>query len=510
VILIGATTRRDGERGFALLFIFVLAAGIAIGLLMQLPRVAFETQRNREEMLIERGEQYQRAIGLYLKTVKRYPAKIEDLENTNNVRFLRRRYIDPMTGKDEWRLVHVGPSGQLTDSLVQKPPAQTKDGKSGDPMNADPSNTVGVEQGPQEVNEAVKARPSDMVGGMPVGAPPPPSQPGTTQDAEAYPPPPQPGVYPQPGHPAVYPQPPPGQPGYPVQGQPPAPGVHPQPGQVGPNQMYPPPGAPGQTQQPGPLIYAPGYPQPGQPGSVPTQPSPVTSPPGYPQPGQPGSLPGQPGQVAYPPGYPQPGQPGNAQPVQVTYPPGYPQPGQPAYPGQPGVPQPGQQAPQQPYSPMQAMPGVVAPQQGQMNAPGLPQYLQPGNNQNQQQAPQTGAPGSGPQQMTATQLIGQILTSGRNAPPSAFNSQSYGAGIAGVASTYKGPSIKIYNDRQKYQEWEFVYDPKKDKALMQGMPAAGAPNPNARPGDSSSSSFSSGASSSPGPGLAGAPPQRNR
>ena len=80
---------------------------------MQLPRVAFETQRNREEMLIERGEQYQRAIGLYLKTVKRYPSKIEDLENTNNIRFLRRRYIDPMTGKDEWRLIHVGAGGPV-------------------------------------------------------------------------------------------------------------------------------------------------------------------------------------------------------------------------------------------------------------------------------------------------------------------------------------------------------------------------------------------------------------
>jgi hypothetical protein len=27
-------------------------------------------------------------------------------------------------------------------------------------------------------------------------------------------------------------------------------------------------------------------------------------------------------------------------------------------------------------------------------------------------------------------------------------------------------SIKIYNERQKYNEWEFVYDMKKDKRLM--------------------------------------------
>jgi hypothetical protein len=30
-------------------------------------------------------------------------------------------------------------------------------------------------------------------------------------------------------------------------------------------------------------------------------------------------------------------------------------------------------------------------------------------------------------------------------------------GIAGVASNYKGTSIKIYKTRQKYQEWEFIF-----------------------------------------------------
>lgn len=30
-------------------------------------------------------------------------------------------------------------------------------------------------------------------------------------------------------------------------------------------------------------------------------------------------------------------------------------------------------------------------------------------------------------------------------------------GIAGVASNYKGTSIKLYGGRQKYQEWEFIF-----------------------------------------------------
>jgi hypothetical protein len=45
------------ESGFAMLFVFVMAAAIAIGLYMEMPRVAFESQRQREQMLIDRGGQ---------------------------------------------------------------------------------------------------------------------------------------------------------------------------------------------------------------------------------------------------------------------------------------------------------------------------------------------------------------------------------------------------------------------------------------------------------------------
>src|SRR6266852_5542852 len=114
------------ERGFAMLLVFVMAAAVAIMLYNELPRVAFEAQRNKEELLIQRGEQYSRAIQLYVRKFKKYPATIEDLEQTNQIRFLRKRYNDPMTGKSEWRVVHVGPGGVFTDSLVHKPPSLDK------------------------------------------------------------------------------------------------------------------------------------------------------------------------------------------------------------------------------------------------------------------------------------------------------------------------------------------------------------------------------------------------
>ena len=117
---------KTGEEGFVLLLIFAMAAAVALMLYMELPRVSFEAQRNREQLLIERGEQYKRAIQLYFRKFKTYPASIEQLENTNKVRFLRRRYPDPLTGKNEWRLIHIGPGGVFTDSITRKPKKDQK------------------------------------------------------------------------------------------------------------------------------------------------------------------------------------------------------------------------------------------------------------------------------------------------------------------------------------------------------------------------------------------------
>ena len=124
-----ATRRgRRNERGFALLLVFLMAAVIGITLYMEVPRVAMESERAKEQLLIDRGEQYKRAIQLFTKKAGRYPARIEELESFQNQRFLRKRYIDPMTGKDEWRLVHIQ-NGILQDSKVTKPQKQTEEKK---------------------------------------------------------------------------------------------------------------------------------------------------------------------------------------------------------------------------------------------------------------------------------------------------------------------------------------------------------------------------------------------
>ncbi|HME06069.1 MAG TPA: hypothetical protein VKG25_03430, partial [Bryobacteraceae bacterium] len=253
--------KKEEERGFALLLIFLLASLIAISLYMEMPRVAFETQRNREEMTVDRGEQYKRAIQVFVRANKRYPSKIEDLESFNDKRYLRHRYIDPMTGKDDWRFVHVGPSGLLTDSLVPKNngnnPLGSKDGKNQD-QSASSSTTPDPNAPPPDPNapngfSAATVRPSDTMILTPPGSGPPPgsdpSQPGVFPVAQI---PQQPGVPQYPGQPGVQPFPgqQPGQtyPGQPAQTYPGVnpgvqpgiqPGVQPYPGQPGQPVQYP-------------------------------------------------------------------------------------------------------------------------------------------------------------------------------------------------------------------------------------------------------------------------------
>src|ERR1700690_2540011 len=135
---------KNNERGFALLVVSLLAAAVAFALYEEVPRVAFESARDKEQILIDRGNQYKRAIELYYTVNKRYPAELKDLENTNDKRYLRRRYKDPMTGQDEWRLIHTN-GAALTDSLVQKPPAQNA-------SNGTPANGIVPGGGPLGAN----------------------------------------------------------------------------------------------------------------------------------------------------------------------------------------------------------------------------------------------------------------------------------------------------------------------------------------------------------------------
>jgi type II secretory pathway pseudopilin PulG len=102
--------RRD-ERGYVLLMLLMMGL-LVIAAAIVVPTIKFQIERDREEEMIHRGVQYSRAIRAYYKKFGRYPIKLEDLETTNNLKFLRKRYKDPVNcanGKcEDFKLLHFG------------------------------------------------------------------------------------------------------------------------------------------------------------------------------------------------------------------------------------------------------------------------------------------------------------------------------------------------------------------------------------------------------------------
>src|ERR1019366_6246371 len=99
---------------------------------------------------------------------RRYPASIDELENFNNRRYLRRKYVDPMTGKDEWRLIHTnGVPGVFPDSVTMK--NQNQNAKDSGSAGSDYIKVLQSFDAPSNqqqggVNAAMRRRPSDSAG----------------------------------------------------------------------------------------------------------------------------------------------------------------------------------------------------------------------------------------------------------------------------------------------------------------------------------------------------------
>ncbi|MGA3091305.1 MAG: hypothetical protein ABSD75_22070 [Terriglobales bacterium] len=100
------------SRGYILIMLMLAMTLAAVALLAVLPEIGQQIKRDREEEMRHRGTSYMRAIQHFNKKFGRYPSRIEELENTNNLRFLRKRYtdplsVDPVTGKEkDFKLLH--------------------------------------------------------------------------------------------------------------------------------------------------------------------------------------------------------------------------------------------------------------------------------------------------------------------------------------------------------------------------------------------------------------------
>lgn len=107
--------RLRSQRGMALFT--VLLAIMVIGLMLSLAGQTWSEvmQREREEELLFRGEQYRRAIESYYLTghggMGNYPRTLEDLlkdpRSLETKRHLRKLYLDPFTN-EEFELISAG------------------------------------------------------------------------------------------------------------------------------------------------------------------------------------------------------------------------------------------------------------------------------------------------------------------------------------------------------------------------------------------------------------------
>ena len=104
-----------------LVFVILLAALMLIALAVAAPVLTKQLRRDKEVESAHRANEYVRAIRLYYRKFKTYPPSIDALENTNNVRFLRKQYIDPLTGKADWRIIHVGENKTTVKGFFGQP-----------------------------------------------------------------------------------------------------------------------------------------------------------------------------------------------------------------------------------------------------------------------------------------------------------------------------------------------------------------------------------------------------
>ncbi len=470
--------KRRRQEGFAMLLVFAMAAAVAILLYRELPRLVFESQRIKEQELINRGLEYRRAIQLYVRKNKRYPQSLDDLERGTGIRYLRRRYKDPMTGKSEWRLIHIDNAGVLTDSLIHKPKEEEKKksentfitegaafGSTGPAPGAGESHTGAAIRGASD-RPVVTA---EQFQGQPQAADPfAPEEAAPAGVAPQGDPPAPPPVDPQqvamPGYAPVQPY--PQQPGQPQ----PFPVAVPQPVYPGQAPVGQAPPAPNPAVQIGIAPYV--VPAPptqveisvtGQPPmQIPIQtPGVQPAPPGLPQ-----------GAAPYPYPYPQQPAPGQANPAITVGITPYVAPGQPPQlsyppPGPASAPQPSW-APGAPPYPAQGIPGLPGPfGAGSRRGPAGATTPSP-----------TGPQAASPQGNPALQLIQQILTTPRPAGMQGAAAAPAGAmipgGIAGVASTLEAESIMVFGERTKYNEWEFIYDFRQEQSAAAASAALGA------------------------------------
>jgi hypothetical protein len=164
------------EGGYALMMVVFFTALLLIATMVAGPRLLLEGKREKEKEMIWRGQQYVRGVKLYYRKMGRFPTTVDDLTKpkTGSLRFMRQAYKDPMNGEDgSWRLIYVGPAGQLIGSL--KPPQSLQLPKAaglGTPASTVATNSSGPASGSSAFGSSSGFGSSAANSGTPAGAAP--------------------------------------------------------------------------------------------------------------------------------------------------------------------------------------------------------------------------------------------------------------------------------------------------------------------------------------------------
>jgi type II secretory pathway pseudopilin PulG len=120
-----AARGREGQRGFTLAAVVILMAVMAVFLGVAVQTVSFQQQREKEEELIFRGNQIVEGIRIFRARFGRFPLSLDELFKAKP-RCMRKHWLDPITGKDDWAPVFLGQEGtSLTGGAVKGLPEPT-------------------------------------------------------------------------------------------------------------------------------------------------------------------------------------------------------------------------------------------------------------------------------------------------------------------------------------------------------------------------------------------------
>ena len=110
------------EKGYTLLILLFAVSIVSIGLIVAVPVWHTQIQREKEEELIFRGNQYVEAVRLdQLKKPGTFPETLEELIEE---KCLRRLYKDPMTSHGEWNIILPYQRGAITQPRQSRRPSQ--------------------------------------------------------------------------------------------------------------------------------------------------------------------------------------------------------------------------------------------------------------------------------------------------------------------------------------------------------------------------------------------------